>query len=117
MPAQRSRARWILLAATLALATLVGCASWRAARLYQSGTAALDAGRIDVALAELGAAAELAPEASEVHNHLGLAQLAAGRPEAARASFERAVELDCDNAAARRNLAAVGLGSRPLEAP
>jgi Flp pilus assembly protein TadD len=113
----RRRALPIFVCATLALPAFAGCASWRAARLYQSGTAALDAGRIDVALSELGAAARLAPEASEVHNHLGIAQLAAGRPDAARASFERAVALDCGNLAARRNLEAARDGATALEAP
>ena len=93
------------IALVLALAaSLAGCASWQAARLYQSGTAALDAGRTERALADLGAAAQLHPEGSEIHNHLGLAQLAAGDEQAAKRSFERAVELDCDNEAARRNL-------------
>jgi Flp pilus assembly protein TadD len=83
---------------------LVGCSAWRGARLYQSGTAALDRGQIEVALAELSQAVRLVPQASEIHNHLGIAQLEAGRIELARESFERAVELDCDNQAASENL-------------
>ena len=94
--------RWI---ATVALVVvLAGCTTWRGARLYQSGTAALERGEIEVALVELSQAARLVPDASEVHNHLGIAQLEAGRIELARKSFERAVELDCDNQAASGNL-------------
>ncbi len=52
----------------------------------------------------LEAAAERVPHASEVHNHLGLAYQAAGRPGDARRAFERAVALDCDDRAARENL-------------
>ncbi len=94
--------RWI---ATAALAVSVaGCATWRGARLYQSGTAALERGQIELALGELSQAARLVPEASEIHNHLGIARLEAGRIELARESFERALELDCDNQAASDNL-------------
>lgn len=83
----------------------LGCASWRAAQLYQSGTAELDAGRVQRALSDLERAASLQPDASEIQNHLGLAELAAGHRAAAREAFERALELDCDNQAAHRNLA------------
>ena len=94
--------RWI--ATVVLIVSVAGCGTWRGARLYQSGTAALERGQIEVALAELSEAARLVPEASEVHNHLGIAQLEAGRIELARESFERAVELDCDNQAASDNL-------------
>jgi Flp pilus assembly protein TadD len=92
------------LATVVLAAGLLGCSAWRGARLYQSGTAALDRGEIEVALVELSHAARLVPEASEVHNHLGIAQLEADRIGLARESFERAVELDCDNHAASNNL-------------
>ncbi len=85
--------------------SFLGCSTWRGARLYRSGTAALDRGEVEVALVELSQAARLVPEASEVHNHLGIAQLEADRVGLARESFERAVELDCDNHAASDNLA------------
>lgn len=85
---------------------LAGCASLEAARLYRSGTRALDRGDPQRAVADLERAAELAPQASEVQNHLGLAYSAAGREDEARDAFARAVDLDCDNAAARENLAA-----------
>jgi Flp pilus assembly protein TadD len=94
---------------------LAGCVSWRAAQLYQSGTAALDAGSTERALSDLERAALLQPRASEIQNHLGLAHLAAGDLEAAGAAFERAIQLDCDNAAARRNL--TGVGKRRREEP
>jgi Flp pilus assembly protein TadD len=77
----------------------------KAARLYKSGTEALDAGEVDLAIDRLERAAELAPEASEVHNHLGLALAADGQEEAALLEFQRAVELDCANDAAQSNLA------------
>ncbi|MFI5217664.1 MAG: tetratricopeptide repeat protein [Candidatus Limnocylindria bacterium] len=88
-----------------------GCASFEAARLYRSGTAALEAGAPERAVADLERAAALAPEASDVQNHLGLAYAAAGRPGDAERAFRRALELDCDNAAARENLHAAELRS------
>jgi Flp pilus assembly protein TadD len=109
------RRRLLSLALLLALAP-AGCASFEAARLYRSGTAALDAGEPARAIADLERAASLAPQASEVQNHLGLACAAAGRPGDAERAFERALELDCENAAARENLRAAELrsaGTRP----
>lgn len=99
------------LAVCAALGAL-GCASWRAARLYQSGTQALDAGEVARAVDELERAAELRPQASEVHNHLGLAYLAAARDAEAELAFRRALEFDCANEAALANLRAVEPGSR-----
>jgi Flp pilus assembly protein TadD len=92
-----------------------GCASVEAARLYRSGTAALDAGQPERAIADLERAGALAPQASEVQNHLGLAYAAAGRPAEAERAFRRALELDCDNAAARENLHAAELRSAGSE--
>ena len=63
-------------------------------------------------MSDLEQAARLQPEGSEIRNHLGLAHLATGDRQAARIAFEHALELDCDNSAARRNLAAVTAGSR-----
>lgn len=97
----RARAGLLVLAAAVALA---GCSTFRGARLYHEGTAALDRGDAVAAVAALERAAELVPRVSEVQNHLGLAYRAAGRPEEARRAFERALALDCDNRAARRNL-------------
>lgn len=88
----------------LALSALAGCASLRGARLYRSGTLALDRGDIEVAVADLERAAALVPTASEVQNHLGLAYTAAGRDADARTAFRRAVDLDCGNTAASHNL-------------
>jgi Flp pilus assembly protein TadD len=45
------------------------------------------------------------PNASEVHNRLGVAYAAAGRRGAAIREFQSAVELDCANDVAARNLA------------
>jgi Flp pilus assembly protein TadD len=105
-----------VVAAALALALVLmsapGCASLAGARLYRSGSQALERGDAEQAIADLERAAELVPHASEVQNHLGLAYASAGRQREAAAAFRRAVELDCDNAAARRNLAAA---ERPRE--
>jgi Flp pilus assembly protein TadD len=111
MPSTCQRVACVL---TLALALspgLAGCASLEAARLYRSGTAALDAGEAERAVADLERAGTLAPQASEVQNHLGLAYAAAGRPGDAERAFRRALELDCENAAARENLRAAQLRS------
>ncbi len=94
-----------MLGLTLCVALVMpGCSSFRGARLYLSGTQALDRGEAVVAIAELERAAELLPDASEVQNHLGLAYQAAGRERDAELAFRRAVALDCTNAAAAENL-------------
>ena len=96
---------WLHIGCALgAAAVALGCSSFRGARLYQSGTHALDRGDSTEAIAELERAAELLPEASEVQNHLGLAYQAAGRGRDAELAFRRAVVLDCGNAAAVENL-------------
>ena len=82
-----------------------GCSSYQGARLYQSGTLALDRGDSARAVEELERAAELVPDASEVQNHLGLAYAAAGRDADALKAFQRAVDIDCGNLAAAENLA------------
>jgi len=96
---------WLRIGCVLGAAVVaLGCSSFRGARLYQSGTDALDRGDSTEAIAELEHAAEFLPEASEVQNHLGLAYQAAGRKRDAEFAFRRAVELDCGNAAAVENL-------------
>ena len=98
-------ATWLRIGCALcALVLALGCSSYRAARLYQSGTNALDRGDATQAVVELERAAELLPEASEVQNHLGLAYQAAGRERDAELAFRHAVALDCGNAAAVKNL-------------
>ncbi len=94
----------LALCAVLALG-VAGCSSYQGARLYQSGTLALDRGDSVRAIEELEHATELVPEASEVQNHLGLAYADAGRDPEALKAFQRAVELDCGNLAAAENLA------------
>jgi len=94
----------LVLCAVLVLG-VVGCSSYQGARLYQSGTLALDRGDSARAVEELERAAELVPEASEVQNHLGLAYAAAGRDDDALKAFQRAVDIDCGNLAAVENLA------------
>ena len=81
-----------------------GCTSFRGARAYQRGSEALDRGDSPVAISEFERAALLVPHASEVQNHLGIAYSMEGRWDSALSAFRRAVELDCDNQAAQRNL-------------
>jgi Flp pilus assembly protein TadD len=81
-----------------------GCASLEGARLYRSGTEALEVGDTARAVSDRERAATLVPQASEIQNHLGIAYLAAGRREDARAAFERSSALDCDNPAPKANL-------------
>lgn len=103
------RARGTALGLSVLGLLVAGCASLEGARLYARGTDALERGELDPAIAALERAATLVPEASEVHNHLGLAYARSGREGQALREFERAVELDCDNDAARHNLAAAQL--------
>lgn len=95
-----------LVALLLAVCSVAGCASLEGARLYRSGTRALDAGDSSRAIEDLERAARLVPQGSEIQNHLGLAYTAAGEDAAALAAFGRAVEIDCDNRAAQQNLTA-----------
>lgn len=89
----------------LACSSLPPVQAIRAARYYAAGTDALDRGDPAIAIEQLERAAVLRPDASEIHNHLGLAYWADGRERVAEREFERALELDCDNDAARVNLA------------
>ena len=84
--------------------SVTGCEGVRAARLYTQGTHALDRGETQEAIRDLEAAGRLAPDRSEVYNHLGIAYTEAGRLVDARKAFERAVDLDCTNHAALANL-------------
>ena len=81
-----------------------GCATLEGARLYRSGTSALERGDAPRAIADLEGAAARVPRVSEVHNRLGVAYAAAGRREEAIREFRSAMEIDCGNAAAARNL-------------
>jgi Flp pilus assembly protein TadD len=101
----RSSALWV--AVSLALPA---CASLEGARLYASGTRALEAGRPEQAAADLEAASRLLPASSAIQNHLGLAYVQIGRDREAAAAFQRAVELDCGNDAAESNLRAAEAG-------
>jgi Flp pilus assembly protein TadD len=96
----RDSPAWLLIWA----AVFAACTSFEAGRLYRSGTEALDHDDPARAVADLERAAALAPEASSVHNHLGIAYEEAGRPEDALRAYERAVDLDCENQAAQHNL-------------
>lgn len=89
----------------LALCSAAACATVDGARLFRSGTSALDRGDSAGAVRELEQAARVLPESSAVHNHLGLAYAADGREVDALREFERAVAIDCTNDAAQTNLA------------
>ena len=88
-------------------ATQSGCASWKAADLYQSGTQALDQNDPGRAISDLERAALLRPDSSRIQNHLGIAYERFGQNRLALDAFARAVELDCDNVAAAENLSAL----------
>ena len=99
----------LLASSVLACETQAG-RSFRGGRLYVTGTEALDRGDATAAVRALEEAAVLVPTASEIRNHLGLAYQAAGERDRARDAFEAAIDLDCDNTAARRNLARLDAG-------
>ncbi len=92
----------------------------RGARHYNAGTEALSRNQGELAVGELERAATLVPHASEIQNHLGLAYWSEGRIVEARFAFEKAVELDCENAAAKSNLDrldhSIGQGVEVVEA-
>lgn len=103
--------RIVLIASILILSSIVisGCQSgpvlaFQGSRHYVAGSEALERGDGDVAIAELLEAARLIPHASEIQNHLGLAYWENAQLGPAKSAFERAVELDCENEAARVNL-------------
>jgi len=84
----------------------------RGARHYAAGNDALAGSEGARAVEELERAAALVPHASEIQNHLGLAYWSEGRLDAARLSFERALELDCENQAAEANLESLMTSNR-----
>lgn len=97
----------LTLAVLLVVAMAAACASVEAVRLERSGRAALDRGDFAAAVTDLERAAALAPAASAIRNHLGIAYEQAGRREDAERAYARAVELDCENEAAVANLDAL----------
>ena len=104
-------ARAFLIAALLLALAASACSLVRGARLYRSGSAALDRADTQQAIEELERAAQIVPTASAIQNHLGLAYAAASREGDARIAFQRALELDCDNLAAQQNLHALEAGA------
>ena len=120
--AVRTRTLLALVVVLAFIGTMVGCESqamrtFRGGRLYVSGTEALDRGETTLAIAQLDEAATLAPSVSEIRNHLGLAYWSAGDETSARSAFEAAIELDCDNEAARSNLARLEATAANAEGP
>jgi Tfp pilus assembly protein PilF len=106
----KSSVRAAMAVAAISLTVVeTGCEStpiraFQGARHYAAGTEALEQDNDSLAIAELEQAAVLVPQASEIQNHLGLAYWSDGRPQSAQVAFEKAIELDCDNVAARVNL-------------
>ncbi len=108
---------WSLGIAIALLCGVLGCEGLRGAHLYSEGTQALDRGDTARAIRDLEAASRIAPARSDIFNHLGIAYLEAGKPEAARVAFERAVDLDCTNRAAEENLKNLGVARLAPAAP
>lgn len=106
----------VLLLVPFFVLSLTGCSGFRAARLYQQGTLALNAGDAGLAISRLREAGHLRPDGSQIQNHLGLAFATSGQQEKALAAFRRAVELDCSNAAAAYNLTAARAAARDSQA-
>jgi Tfp pilus assembly protein PilF len=99
------------------LLACAGCSTFSGARLYSSGSRALDQGDAMTAIADLEQAARLLPDSSEVQNHLGIAYEAVGLEDAALGAWRRAVALDCGNEAALRNLRSAEGRFEPTIAP
>ena len=96
----RRLATSLILLAVLSL----GCSTYRAAKLYQTGSASIGSPEPQNAISDLERAVLLAPEVSQIRNHLGIAYAEAGRFQEAIQAFESAIRLDCDNSAAFQNL-------------
>jgi tetratricopeptide (TPR) repeat protein len=75
----------------------------------------LRVGKPDLAVRTMHCAIEEAPDDAELHNSLGLIFASLGRENDSRAEFERALEIDPNNADALRNLAYIlhRSGERP----
>ncbi len=72
---------------------------------YTRATTLLEAGRFAEAVEAFRAVVEVAPDAVQAHNNLGVALASLGRMDEAIDAFERALALRPDFADARRNLA------------
>ena len=110
------------LAATCALAPLVGCATasgraeaeqrTRQARAhYDIGVDHVQNGRLELGLRELLQAEKLDPKNPQIQHGLGMAYVAKSRVEEAEEHFQRALSLDPDLHDARHNLATLYLNT------
>ncbi len=84
--------------------------------LAELADAWLGAGEPDKGLVLIDSAIAARPEATSLHNLRGRLLVAAGRPGAARASFERALELEPGNAQALSGLGSVAIREGDLPA-
>ena len=75
-----------------------------AARQFSAAVAHHRAGRLGPAVEAYGVALALAPTNIDIHNHLGVALRALGKPEAAAACYRRAIALQPRNGGLRSNL-------------
>ena len=73
---------------------------------YSRATTLLEAGRYAEAVREFMAVLDIAPDAVQAHNNLGVALASLGRLDEAIGAFQRALTLRPDFADARRNLTA-----------
>jgi len=100
---------------SLGLTLLMGCAP-SGPRSLQSGVRLLQQGQYARAIEKLKAASELLPQQAQVWNHLGLAYHGANQSENAIFSYQKALELNRDLAAARFNLGSLYLEQNNLKA-
>jgi Tfp pilus assembly protein PilF len=84
--------------------------------LYNYGMLLSDQGRLEVATAMLGHLVEVAPEHFNGWTALGVALSRAGQKPGALKAFQRALQIDPDNAYASRNAGAIIAESNPAKA-
>src|ERR1035437_1272706 len=126
MPLHRILARTLLIGALMALPLLLAAqaprqqkpdALKRADAAFRAGYAALQGGKLDVALAKFAEAVRLAPQIPEAHEALGAVLVEMGRPAEAVAELEAAVKLEPGDQGFEANLAlAEAMAGEPAEA-
>lgn len=89
---------------------LVAESPWDGSLHLVLGNACTAANDMACALDEYRRATDITPSRSEAWHNLGVVQLATDQPEAARASLQRALDLDPTNQKARDQLAAISEG-------
>ncbi len=87
----------------------------KAEKEYQAGSKALDKKDYDTAKKHFSSAAELYDKYALAYNGMGVAEMALGDAAAARASFEKSVQIDDHFAEGYRNLARLALADHNFE--